>query len=372
MLDQHSPPIDRGHEEHVVAQAPQGWHPDPLGRFELRWWDGSTWTDHVAQGGQTSQDPLEAALQEVQKAASGGASDGAVVTATDSDASASSSASASEVESVSTDGAEGPAALETVLTDQPGDGDPAPSEAEAEEALFAGGESESDAAGTAEAAQVTAAEEAPAVAGSVSSEPADAHVPAVADTAGEAASDEDHTGSDDSGSHADASEDDPAPRRASLPVLDDGLVRCEIGDGAAVMTWSDQILLLDGATRSFGGSEDFVSVSGPGRAVLDGGRGLRLISQSSGDLALSVRDRSVVASSGVAREMITLDGVAMSRFTGDGWVVVAAGQRPFEQDVRGSATVATDALVATRCTSGTGLDGLVHLDGVTLLLLARR
>ena len=35
-----------------------GWHPDPTGRHQQRWWDGQLWTDHVADGGATSADPL--------------------------------------------------------------------------------------------------------------------------------------------------------------------------------------------------------------------------------------------------------------------------------------------------------------------------
>ena len=32
------------------------WYPDPSGGHELRYWDGVAWTDHVADGGQTSVD----------------------------------------------------------------------------------------------------------------------------------------------------------------------------------------------------------------------------------------------------------------------------------------------------------------------------
>ena len=38
--------------------APANWYPDPNGRAELRYWDGSAWTDHVSTGGQQSTDPL--------------------------------------------------------------------------------------------------------------------------------------------------------------------------------------------------------------------------------------------------------------------------------------------------------------------------
>ena len=31
------------------AQQPAGWYADPHGQARLRWWDGSTWTEHVAE-----------------------------------------------------------------------------------------------------------------------------------------------------------------------------------------------------------------------------------------------------------------------------------------------------------------------------------
>ncbi|MEI7591870.1 MAG: DUF2510 domain-containing protein [Actinomycetes bacterium] len=34
------------------------WAPDPHGRFELRWWDGSAWTSQVSAAGKISNDPL--------------------------------------------------------------------------------------------------------------------------------------------------------------------------------------------------------------------------------------------------------------------------------------------------------------------------
>jgi len=34
------------------------WHPDPTGRHELRYWDGTQWTEHVSDGGVQSTSPL--------------------------------------------------------------------------------------------------------------------------------------------------------------------------------------------------------------------------------------------------------------------------------------------------------------------------
>lgn len=39
------------------ASAP-GWQPDPSGRHEYRYWDGTAWTDDVSDAGATSVDPL--------------------------------------------------------------------------------------------------------------------------------------------------------------------------------------------------------------------------------------------------------------------------------------------------------------------------
>jgi hypothetical protein len=41
-----------------TTTTPAGWHPDPSGRHEWRHWDGQRWTDHVADGGVTTLDPL--------------------------------------------------------------------------------------------------------------------------------------------------------------------------------------------------------------------------------------------------------------------------------------------------------------------------
>ena len=40
-----------------MAGTAPGWHPDPSGRWQVRWWDGAVWTDWVATGGQVGTDP---------------------------------------------------------------------------------------------------------------------------------------------------------------------------------------------------------------------------------------------------------------------------------------------------------------------------
>ena len=39
-----------------TTAAPAAWYPDPSKRFELRYWDGAEWTEHVARGGQQFTD----------------------------------------------------------------------------------------------------------------------------------------------------------------------------------------------------------------------------------------------------------------------------------------------------------------------------
>jgi uncharacterized protein YxjI len=39
------------------GQHPPGWFPDPFGRHEIRWWDGTRWTEHVASHGRQGVDP---------------------------------------------------------------------------------------------------------------------------------------------------------------------------------------------------------------------------------------------------------------------------------------------------------------------------
>jgi uncharacterized protein YxjI len=37
--------------------SPAAWHPDPYGRHELRYWDGTRWTEHVSSNGAQAVDP---------------------------------------------------------------------------------------------------------------------------------------------------------------------------------------------------------------------------------------------------------------------------------------------------------------------------
>jgi len=39
------------------SSTPAGWYHDPSGRYELRYWDGAQWTEHVARGGNQYTDP---------------------------------------------------------------------------------------------------------------------------------------------------------------------------------------------------------------------------------------------------------------------------------------------------------------------------
>lgn len=43
------------------TQAAAGWFPDPHGRHEYRYWDGTRWTDHARTGGVTYSDPAASA-----------------------------------------------------------------------------------------------------------------------------------------------------------------------------------------------------------------------------------------------------------------------------------------------------------------------
>ena len=73
---------DRVEQEGSVGRAaPPDWYPDPGGRHQHRFWDGTAWTDHVASGGSQSLDHLEGAPASVDQA-SAKAGDQAIVEAT--------------------------------------------------------------------------------------------------------------------------------------------------------------------------------------------------------------------------------------------------------------------------------------------------
>jgi hypothetical protein len=41
----------------ATPAVPAGWYADPSGRYELRYWDGGAWTEHVSRAGQQYTDP---------------------------------------------------------------------------------------------------------------------------------------------------------------------------------------------------------------------------------------------------------------------------------------------------------------------------
>lgn len=51
-----------------MAQAEAGWYTDPGGRHGHRYWTGTEWTDHVADGGVTSVDGLPDAERNIPPA----------------------------------------------------------------------------------------------------------------------------------------------------------------------------------------------------------------------------------------------------------------------------------------------------------------
>ena len=40
----------------AAPAVPAGWYADPAGRFDLRYWDGGAWTEHVSRAGQQHTD----------------------------------------------------------------------------------------------------------------------------------------------------------------------------------------------------------------------------------------------------------------------------------------------------------------------------
>jgi len=50
-------PVEPAPAAAPTPSVPAGWYADPAGRFELRYWDGGTWTEHVSRAGQQYTDP---------------------------------------------------------------------------------------------------------------------------------------------------------------------------------------------------------------------------------------------------------------------------------------------------------------------------
>lgn len=50
-------PTQASQSAQTSQAAPAGWYADPSGRYELRYWDGAAWTEHVARSGQQFTDP---------------------------------------------------------------------------------------------------------------------------------------------------------------------------------------------------------------------------------------------------------------------------------------------------------------------------
>ena len=42
-----------------MSTTPANWYPDPMGRHQLRYWDGANWTDHVSSNGVQGTDALQ-------------------------------------------------------------------------------------------------------------------------------------------------------------------------------------------------------------------------------------------------------------------------------------------------------------------------
>jgi Protein of unknown function (DUF2510) len=55
------PPKTRPAYPVSATMASAGWRPDSMGRHELRYWDGASWTEHVVDAGSQSRDPLAGA-----------------------------------------------------------------------------------------------------------------------------------------------------------------------------------------------------------------------------------------------------------------------------------------------------------------------
>ncbi|MDP3966845.1 MAG: DUF2510 domain-containing protein [Nocardioides sp.] len=51
-------PVEETAAPQPASAPPPGWYPDPSDDFEVRWWSGVIWTDHVSTQGWTGVSPL--------------------------------------------------------------------------------------------------------------------------------------------------------------------------------------------------------------------------------------------------------------------------------------------------------------------------
>ena len=57
MADSSDQAVDAAGGSAAESSVPAGWYADPSGRYELRYWDGNAWTEHVSRAGQQFTDP---------------------------------------------------------------------------------------------------------------------------------------------------------------------------------------------------------------------------------------------------------------------------------------------------------------------------
>ena len=50
-----------GRSGHAPVAGAPGWHPDPTGRHEFRFWDGKAWTDRISDRGNEGMDSFDSA-----------------------------------------------------------------------------------------------------------------------------------------------------------------------------------------------------------------------------------------------------------------------------------------------------------------------
>ena len=50
-----------GRSGHAPVAGAPGWHPDPTGRHEFRYWDGRGWTDRISDRGNEATDSFDSA-----------------------------------------------------------------------------------------------------------------------------------------------------------------------------------------------------------------------------------------------------------------------------------------------------------------------